>query len=76
MPSTYTTISSLCTATTVVSAFGFTIVSPFRVGLAAVSFKGIQETGSLAILEAACTNESSVHPGLVHLGLETFSLSL
>jgi hypothetical protein len=45
----------LFTATTVVSAFGVITVPPFNIGLAAESFKGIRDVGSLAMLDAACT---------------------
>jgi hypothetical protein len=46
-------MSFLLTATTVVSAFGVVMVSPFNIGLAADSFNGIHDKGSLAMLEAA-----------------------
>ena len=64
-------MSSSPTATTVVSAFGVTMISPFTMGLATESLIGNRGTGSCAMLDVACTNDSSDHPGLTQVGEET-----
>ena len=63
-------MSSSPTATTVVSAFGVTMISPFTMGLATESLMGNHDIGSCAILDVACTNDSSDHPGLTQVGDE------